>query len=342
MTEGTRQLGAALLGRPARSARGPWERRARVARRAVTGLAWIGAALGATIPAAARAAARAEGEPRARIEHFVLEHRDGSLRPDGTAQVLRVGRALWRRVDEGEDTVLELEVSLPEEDARLLLVERLSGDERFLVWRELRPSGGRSVVAQTLEAEALRWRCTSWGARRNALRSETARAARDGGFLEIAERARAAAQSALPERAREGAGDVQPGERGREGAGDVQPGEHASESARGAQPGGAPEGALRAQPSERARLFDPLADDWREVVWSLGADGRRAELRAQDGLVCGWFEFDARGLAAFGWQASGLSARRVEPSEWERAVPVAQAAGTPSSPAPTGSGGRGS
>jgi hypothetical protein len=79
----------------------------------------------------------------ARSETFLLYGPD-SAKP--------IGSALWRRSDAGLGQRLELELrfarSSAGEDQRVLHVESLDADAPLLVWRELGPGSGRSVMAE--------------------------------------------------------------------------------------------------------------------------------------------------------------------------------------------------
>jgi len=134
-----------------------------------------------------RAAVEASA-PALREEHFVLEV-DAPAAGERAASRQRVGLAVLRRRNDAAGEQTELDLRFEREETRVLHVERWRIGAPRLVWREWRPGGGRTVVAEPL-AEADVVRVVEWGSTECARLDVTAR----GGallplyFLELARR----------------------------------------------------------------------------------------------------------------------------------------------------------
>lgn len=93
-----------------------------------------------------------------REEYFVLER--AAVAAPGAREV--VGFAAWRRRTAPAGTMLQLEIDLGRADARVLHVERTGGEPEDLVWRELRPRGGRTLRAVRAD-DGARLAVVAWG-----------------------------------------------------------------------------------------------------------------------------------------------------------------------------------
>lgn len=99
-----------------------------------------------------------EGEVR--TECFALE-----LDTPVEGHASHVGVAKLTRTEVGDETLLEWDLRFVEEDVRVLHVERLGLDGAKLVWREISPGHGRTVLAE-LGGDSATLRVIDWSSTR--------------------------------------------------------------------------------------------------------------------------------------------------------------------------------
>lgn len=107
-----------------------------------------------------------DAAPALRSEYFLLEGptsrapleaNAGDSAPDAA-----VAAVVWRRRASAAGEVLEREIVFRDDGVRVLHVEHTSGERPRLVWREVRPDGGRTWLAQWT-ADRSQVETTSWG-----------------------------------------------------------------------------------------------------------------------------------------------------------------------------------
>jgi len=248
--------------------------------------------LGGLTAAAARQTAPAEDAVRE--EFFVLETVPEDLDPHSAesleaprAEARAVGLVAWRRRDDADGTLLEQDVRFPEEEARVLHIERHAQAGPTLVWREWRPDRGRTVIVEPAE-QGGGFRVLEWG-QEEPLRAELEA---DTVFpLSLLERIRA--------------GDL--------AAGSVRVYDPLSGRAE-------PLTVREVGPAATAR---PAAAPVEAVEAAAGeepapAPRRVVELVREDGSLAGAYVLAGDGVRAFQVQAGRLRARRIEPAEYRR------------------------
>ena len=137
---------------------------------ALTGILVPGASAAGTVQAPTVPEASTPVEPSLREECFVIEQLDSDLALDpwqllgaplntrGAERASEAARVVgllqWRRSETPSAYTLEWDVRFPEDDTRLLVVERVEGPKRTLVFREMQPRSGRTLCADWLDAGA--------------------------------------------------------------------------------------------------------------------------------------------------------------------------------------------
>jgi hypothetical protein len=222
-------------------------------------------------------------EPRLREEFFEL-----TLEPQGGANPAPAGATVgvlaWRHRSEPVEQ-LEWEITLPRDEARVLHVEHLAAHGPQMIWRELRPGGGRTLTIEW-GSESSELKALEWG------RGETVRhriAAPDGGMLPLF----------VLELARRG---------------ELRDGEFCVFDPL----------SLSLEPLALATRYYAV-ESGRELpvveAANLSFELRRAfTLTRQDGSLAGEYIFRGDELASFRWQAGGLSGRRITRSEYRERI----------------------
>jgi hypothetical protein len=219
-------------------------------------------------------------------EHFLVEWSGDAPHPARSYQGNRgleraaregaVGLVALRRRQVDGGWQLEQDILFPFEGVRLLAVECLDARSPRLVWREITPSGGRTIFAEWT-AQSERLKSVEWGA--------------DGSLRESIGTSRGAVMPQyLLELAR----------RGRIAAGRFEVFDPCS-------------GRLEPWSVElsynRSSAAAPVSSVAPEYL-------RRLEFRRADGTLAGSYEFDGTRLVRFQWQAGSLRARSISAQEF--------------------------
>ena len=221
---------------------------------------------------------------RVRTEHFVLELGDGcDLEPVDPASRRPIGVVAWRSDRFASGLQLECETTFlagagESADRRVLHVEQLGSNGPRLVWRELGAGSGRSLLAEWT-ADGLGLRTVEWSG------EETLRETIDTG-------GGAVMPLYLVELVRNG---------------QVTGGSH-----------------LRFDPLSRTLeaidIRTSYETDRAELARHAGDQAalRTVELARPDGTLAMRLSFRGAELVGFRWQEGPLSARRIDPIEYER------------------------
>ncbi|MCK6448995.1 MAG: hypothetical protein L6Q99_21575 [Planctomycetes bacterium] len=220
-----------------------------------------------------------------RVECFVLEL---DTPVAGTSQ--HVGVAKLTRTELGADTLFEWDLHFALDDLRVLHVERYTEDGAKLVWREVGPGRGRTLLAE-LAHDADTLRVVDWSTERER------------------EDVHVGASLLLP------LGELELARR--------------NELCDGVQTVFDPL-SREPEPRESSTRFAgvPVEDASAEPVSEAWRLEREVSARRRDGTHAWSARFVGDELVAYAWQPGGLVARRIEAAEYERERAVLDAAGS--------------